>query len=123
VTFGTNAALLSDGPPGTALDAAQTPARALTVLIAVPTIEAGAALGQADDPLPGQSDDFGDGVIQLLWAADTAEVDLGVALDARQHEQKHGLDVNGDWLATRGRSAGTHGDLLNGLSPSGDGRV
>ena len=43
MTFGTNAALSSDGPPGAALDAAQTPARALTVLIAVPTIEAGAA--------------------------------------------------------------------------------
>ena len=43
MTFGTNAALSSDGPPGAALDAAQTPARALTVLIAVPTVEAGAA--------------------------------------------------------------------------------
>jgi glycosyltransferase involved in cell wall biosynthesis len=43
VTFGTNAALSSDVPPGAALDEAQTPARALTVLIAVPTVEAGAA--------------------------------------------------------------------------------
>jgi glycosyltransferase involved in cell wall biosynthesis len=43
VTLGTNAALSSDVPPCAALDVAQTPARALTVLIAVPTVEAGAA--------------------------------------------------------------------------------
>jgi glycosyltransferase involved in cell wall biosynthesis len=43
VIFGTNAALSSDVPQGAALDAARLPARALTVLIAVPTVEAGAA--------------------------------------------------------------------------------
>src|SRR5436305_1144785 len=47
--------------------------------------------GQAAVPRPGEADGLGDGLLPAAGAADVAEVDAGVPLDARQERQEAGL--------------------------------
>ena len=51
-----------------------------------------ALLDQADEPVPGQGDGFGDGIVVVVFALEVAEVEPGVACDSGEGDEEEVLE-------------------------------